>query len=151
MTCAWITHSLCHLHEMGHDHPECPERLDAISDHLLAQGLLNLTVPYDAPEATIEQLERAHTARHVTEILAASPTEGYVHVDPDTAMNPHTTKAALRAAGAVVLATDLVLKGEVNTALFLTALVTTLMTSPLLGRLGRYRNILEPAAPLAKP
>jgi len=116
MTCAWITHPDCHLHEMGHDHPECPERLDAITDHMLAQGLLNLTVPYDAPEATVEQLERAHTAHHVTEILAACPKEGYVHVDPDTAMNPHTVKAALRAAGAVVLATDLVVKGEVTTA-----------------------------------
>jgi acetoin utilization deacetylase AcuC-like enzyme len=116
MTCAWITHPECRLHEMGADHPECPERLDAISDHLLAEGLLGLTVPYDAPEATLEQLERAHTARHVTEILAASPTEGYVHVDPDTAMNPHTARAALRAAGAVVLATDLVMKGEVTTA-----------------------------------
>jgi acetoin utilization deacetylase AcuC-like enzyme len=116
MTCAWITHPECRLHEMGSDHPECPERLDAISDHLLAQGLLGLTIPYDAPEATLEQLQRAHTARHVTEILAASPTEGYVHVDPDTAMNPHTVRAALRAAGAVVLATDLVLKGEVTTA-----------------------------------
>jgi acetoin utilization deacetylase AcuC-like enzyme len=31
-------------------------------------------------------------------------------------MNPHTARAALRAAGAAVLATDLVLKGEVNTA-----------------------------------
>ena len=116
MTCAWITHPECHLHEMGAGHPECPERLDAISDHLLAQGLLNLMAPYDAPEATVEELERAHTARHVTEILAASPKDGYVHVDPDTAMNPHTLRAALRAAGAAVLATDLVLKGEVNTA-----------------------------------
>ena len=116
MTCAWITHPECHLHEMGAGHPECPERLDAISDHLLAQGLLNLMAPYDAPEATLEELERAHTARHVTEILAASPSDGYVHVDPDTAMNPHTARAALRAAGAAVLATDLVLKGEVRTA-----------------------------------
>ena len=99
MPCAWITHRDCLLHEMGEGHPECPERLDAISDHLLAQGVMGLLIPYDAPTATVEQLERAHTARHVTEILAASPREGYVHVDPDTSMNPHTVKAALRAAG----------------------------------------------------
>ncbi|MBX3671740.1 MAG: histone deacetylase family protein [Burkholderiales bacterium] len=116
MPCAWITHRDCLLHEMGEGHPECPERLDAISDHLLAQGVMGLLIPYDAPTATVEQLERAHTARHVTEILAASPREGYVHVDPDTSMNPHTVKAALRAAGAAVLATDLVLKGEVRSA-----------------------------------
>ena len=116
MPCAWITHRDCLLHEMGEGHPECPERLDAISDHLLAQGVMGLLIPYDAPTATVEQLERAHTARHVTEILAASPREGYVHVDTDTSMNPHTVKAALRAAGAAVLATDLVLKGEVRSA-----------------------------------
>jgi acetoin utilization deacetylase AcuC-like enzyme len=116
MPCAWITHRDCLLHEMGDGHPECPERLDAISDHLLAQGVMGLLIPYDAPTATVEQLERAHTARHVMEILAASPQQGYVHVDPDTSMNPHTVKAALRAAGAAVLATDLVLKGEVRSA-----------------------------------
>ncbi len=116
MPCAWITHRDCSLHEMGDGHPECPERLDAISDHLLAQGMMSLLIPYDAPVATLEQLQRAHTAHHVTEILAAAPTEGYVHVDPDTAMNPHSMKAALRAAGAAVLATDLVLKGEVRSA-----------------------------------
>ena len=66
MPCAWITHRDCQLHEMGDGHPECPERLDAISDHLLAQGLMSLLIPYDAPMATVEQLERAHTARHVT-------------------------------------------------------------------------------------
>ncbi|MBK8322991.1 MAG: histone deacetylase family protein [Betaproteobacteria bacterium] len=116
MTCAWITHRDCRLHEMGPGHPECPERLDAISDHLLAQGLMTLMIPYDAPEATVEQLERAHTAHHVLEMLNAAPAEGYIHVDPDTAMNPHSLKAALRSAGAAVLATDLVVKGEVKTA-----------------------------------
>jgi len=116
MTCAWITHRDCRLHEMGPGHPECPERLDAIADHLLAQGLMTLMIPYEAPEATVEQLERAHTAHHVLEMLNAVPAEGYVHVDPDTAMNPHSIRAALRSAGAAVLATDLVLKGEVKTA-----------------------------------
>ena len=116
MPCAWITHRDCLLHEMGPGHPECPERLEAISDHLLAQGLMSLLIPYDAPLATVEQLERAHTAHHVTEIMAASPVEGYVHVDPDTSMNPHTVKAALRSAGAAVLATDLVLKGDARVA-----------------------------------
>jgi acetoin utilization deacetylase AcuC-like enzyme len=39
-----------------------------------------------------------------------------VHLDPDTAMNPHTLQAALRAAGAAVLATDLVLQKKANAA-----------------------------------
>jgi len=39
-----------------------------------------------------------------------------VQVDPDTRMNPYTLAAARHAAGAVVLATDLVMAGEVNRA-----------------------------------
>ena len=85
MTCAWITHADCRLHEMGEGHPECPERLDAISDHLLSTGLMSVLVPFDAPQATFEQLVRAHAALYVREVMAASPTDGYVRVDPDTA------------------------------------------------------------------
>jgi Kef-type K+ transport system membrane component KefB len=40
---------------------------------------------------------------------------------------------------------------DLFTALFVTALVTTLMTRPILGALGRYRTSLESTAPLAKP
>ena len=114
--CAWITHPACNLHEMGEGHPECPERLDAINDHLLSTGLMQLLVPYDAPRATEEQLGRAHTALYVREIESMAPAEGYVHLDPDTAMNRHSLAAALHAAGAAVLATDLVLRGEVERA-----------------------------------
>ena len=44
------------------------------------------------------------------------PSRGLVHLDPDTAMNPHSLRAALHAAGAVVHATDLVLQGEAHNA-----------------------------------
>ena len=101
---------------MGPDHPECPERLDAISDYLLSSGLMGLLVPYDAPAATVEQLCRAHASLYVHEIMARSPEIGYVQVDPDTSMNSHTVEAALHAAGALVQATDLVLDGEVTRA-----------------------------------
>jgi acetoin utilization deacetylase AcuC-like enzyme len=114
--CAYITHAECALHEMGEGHPECPARLDAISDHLVSTQLMPYLAPYEAPLATPEQLGRAHTALHVQETFAASPAEGYLHVDPDTAMNPHTLEASLRAAGAAVLATELVARGEARRA-----------------------------------
>ena len=101
---------------MGEGHPECPERLDAISDHLLSTGLMQLLVPYDSPAASEEQLGRAHTALHVRSIVANAPTEGHIHLDPDTSMGPGSLSAALHAAGAAVLATDLVMKGEVQHA-----------------------------------
>ena len=116
MLSAYITHPDCTRHEMGPHHPECPERLGAINDMLLTKGLLDYMAPYDAEPATVDQLERAHAALYVQELIAASPTEGYHHVDPDTSMNPHTLQAALRAAGAVVQATDLVLGGKAPSA-----------------------------------
>ncbi len=73
-------------------------------------------VPYDAPLATAEQLGRAHTGLYVLEIFDKAPATGVVQVDPDTAMGPHTLQAALRAAGAAVEATDLVLSGKVGSA-----------------------------------
>ena len=116
MLSAYITHADCARHDMGEHHPECPERLGAINDHLLVKGLLDYMVPYDAPLATKEQLSRAHASLYVSEIFEASPAEGLHAVDPDTNMCPHTLTAALRAAGAAVQATDLVLAGDAPTA-----------------------------------
>ena len=116
MTTAYISHPSFMLHEMGPGHPECPERLAAIHDHLLMRGLLDLMPPYDAPAVTHEQLLRVHDALYVAEIETASPASGYVHVDPDTAMNRHTLTAARHAAGAAVLAAELVVRGEAQSA-----------------------------------
>lgn len=113
---AYISHDDCSKHEMGALHPESPERLAAIKDLLLIKGLLDYMQPYDAPLATEEQLGRAHTLLHVHEIAAKVPAADYEQVDPDTWMNPHSYRAALRAAGAAVLATDLVVRGEAPVA-----------------------------------
>lgn len=109
---AYISHPDCIKHDMGDQHPECPERIGAINDHLLIQGLLDYMQPHDAPLATREQLGRAHAMNYVSEIENQAPSEGYVQVDPDTLMNPYSLQAALRAAGAAVLAVDLVLTGK---------------------------------------
>ena len=113
---AYITHGDCARHEMGPQHPECPERLAAIHDHLLIKGLLDCMVAHDAPLATQDQLARAHSALYVREILASSPPTGYTRIDPDTCMNPFSAQAALRAAGSAVLATDLVVTGQASAA-----------------------------------
>ena len=105
---------------MGRGHPECPQRLDAINDHLIAVGLADALDHREAPLATLAQLERAHTASHVRELQAlAEPlaASGEHHaLDPDTSAGPGTWGAALRAAGAAVAATDAVLDGEVVNA-----------------------------------
>jgi acetoin utilization deacetylase AcuC-like enzyme len=101
---------------MGAHHPEQPARLSAIEDQLIASGVADHLQRYEAPLASDEQLTRVHPREYVRAIREMAPAEGTVHLDPDTAMNPYTLQAALRAAGAAVLATDLVLKGEVSSA-----------------------------------
>ena len=107
---AYISHPSSLRHEMGEHHPECPDRVAAIADRLLMRGVLDLMDSYDAPRASFEQIGRAHDTRYLLELQAMSPGAGSANVDPDTAMNPHTFDAALHAAGALVLATELVLR-----------------------------------------
>ncbi|OGA73035.1 MAG: deacetylase [Betaproteobacteria bacterium RIFCSPLOWO2_12_FULL_66_14] len=116
MTTAFITHSDCLKHEMGRHHPECPERLTAIEDHLVASGLATVLERHEAPLADIEDIARVHALDYIEEVRAATPEHGTVHLDPDTAMCPHSWAAALRSAGAAVLATDLVAGGRVQSA-----------------------------------
>ncbi|SFM39976.1 histone deacetylase family protein [Rugamonas rubra] len=106
---AYISHPDCLKHTMGEQHPESPERIGAINDMLLIKGLLDFMQPFDAPLASEKQLAQAHSLLHIHTMAALSPVDGSVQVDPDTSMNPHTYRAALRAAGAAVLAVDLVL------------------------------------------
>ncbi len=115
-TTAFITHRDCWLHEMGSFHPECPDRLAAINDRLIASGLDLYLSFHDAPVATEEQVCRAHDSAYFQQLVESVPEHGIRHLDPDTAMCPSTLKAALRSAGAGILATDLVMKGEIENA-----------------------------------
>jgi acetoin utilization deacetylase AcuC-like enzyme len=101
---------------MGPYHPECPDRLGAIGDRLIAAGLDAHLERFTAPAATREQLERVHGSGYVDAIEAASPDSGLSYLDPDTALCPDSLAAARHAAGAVVLGVDLVMRGECRTA-----------------------------------
>ena len=109
---AFISHVDCAKHDMGAYHPECPARLAAIEDSLIVARIADLLARYDAPLAGMEQLLRVHPRPYIEAIESAAPSHGIVHLDPDTAMCPQTLAAALRAAGAGVLATDLVVSGK---------------------------------------
>ena len=116
MPTAYLTHPSCFLHEMGPHHPECPERLSAINDRVIAAGLDGYVEHHTAPAATREQIERVHGTRYFDDLKEASPASGLHFIDPDTALNPHTLDAALHAAGAVVKAVDLAMSGACKTA-----------------------------------
>jgi acetoin utilization deacetylase AcuC-like enzyme len=114
LTTALLTHPDCARHEMGEHHPESPERLHSVLAALEASGLKLVAV--EAPEATREQLERVHDSAHVDFVFETAPSSGYAYLDPDTSMSPSSLSASLRAAGAVVKATDLVMGGKARRA-----------------------------------
>jgi acetoin utilization deacetylase AcuC-like enzyme len=102
----WLTHPECGMHEMGAGHPESPERLAAVERAVAASPIGARRTIAEAGAARPEMLERAHDPRLVAQLLEAAPKSGYVQLDADTVMNPHTAQAALRAAGACVQAVD---------------------------------------------
>ena len=120
MSTAFYSHSDCRRHDMGPGHPECPQRLDAIDDHLLKHGLLDVVERREAPLAELADLGRAHESHYVVELqdLLERVAERGEHcaLDPDTMAGPGTWRAVLRAAGAAVAATDAVLDGAVENA-----------------------------------
>jgi len=83
------------LHPTVH-HPESPRRLEVLLD---AVGEWQ-----DAGPATVEQIERCHTAEHVARIRAI---EGETWLDGDTPASATSFEAALLAAGAAVEAVRL--------------------------------------------
>jgi acetoin utilization deacetylase AcuC-like enzyme len=113
---ALIGHSACSLHEMGKGHPECPERIAAISDRLMASGIWDYLLHINASPATREQLARVHPEAYLDKLALMSPATGHVHLEPDTAMNPYSLNAAYYAAGAGVQAVDMVMSGKAQNA-----------------------------------
>lgn len=116
MTTAFISHPDTLLHVMDGAHPESPARISAIKNALTSRAVMQKLQVYEAPEATDEQLMRAHSPQYVSHIRKIAPRAGLVRLEPDTAMGPMTLSAALHAAGAAVLGTDLVMSGKADNA-----------------------------------
>ena len=120
MTTGFYSHPDCMRHEMGASHPESPARLQAIRDCLAADGIISLLDCRDAPEADLADIARVHTAAAIARVRDNVPQETggtrYYPLDGDTLLNAHSWKAALRAAGAAVAATDAVVNGQLDNA-----------------------------------
>ena len=113
---ALIADPSCRNHLAGRDHPERPERFDAVMEGLRRAGLLERLIPVTARAATIEELLLVHrrdyllTAQH--DIAAGYPslTTG------DTDITTDSWTVALLAAGAVLSAVDAVASGKTRNA-----------------------------------
>jgi acetoin utilization deacetylase AcuC-like enzyme len=107
---------------LGHDtltHPENASRVEACLRLLEASGLVARLEQPECRDATIEELTRIHTAAHVERVQRAGE-RGPVMVLADTIANTGTYAAALRAAGAVIGATEAIVRGDFDAAYCLT-------------------------------
>ena len=111
-----ITHDECLLHEMQPRHPERPDRLRAVLEHLHASGLAAELQLSQSNPVTTEQLKCIHDANLLRHLETTSPATGLVPIDPDTSIGPHSLNAAAHAAGAVVDAVTAVLQGDATRA-----------------------------------
>ncbi|MEN9866091.1 MAG: hypothetical protein RL748_1681 [Pseudomonadota bacterium] len=117
MTTAFYSHPDCQRHEMGSWHPESPARLQAIADQLILSRIDSFLQHREAPPATLEDLARVHKPQAIALVQENIPVAPeYYPLDGDTSLNSHSWRAALRAAGAAVAATDAVIAGEIDNA-----------------------------------
>ena len=116
MATAYFHHPDCEKHDMGDDHPESPRRLSAIREHLHQKGLWEQLTINEAEEAAHDELRRAHPDSYITQLEQMTPKQGRIMADPDTAMNPHTLRAAKLAAGSGVQAVNQVLTNQARNA-----------------------------------
>ncbi|WP_028100419.1 histone deacetylase family protein [Pseudoduganella violaceinigra] len=117
MSTAIYSHPDCRRHEMGDWHPECPARLQAISDQLINAQIDGLLEHREAPLADESSIARNHSANAIAIVRDHLPAGGdYYPIDGDTSLNAHSWNAARRAAGAALAATDAVIDREIDNA-----------------------------------
>lgn len=115
MTTALLTHPACLAHETPPGHPECVERLEVVLEALKEPAFSELEW-IEARAASVDELQLVHPPAFVETITDLSPATGFARIDADTAMSPGSFEAALRAAGSVCQAVDMVMAGEADNA-----------------------------------
>jgi acetoin utilization deacetylase AcuC-like enzyme len=116
MTTALLADPLFREHLAGRDHPERPERYDAVLAGLERAGLLDRVTRIEARDAAEDELLLCHTADYLgaarRDIASGQP---YLSTG-DTEITPSSWDVAVRAAGGVLAAVDAVFAGRADNA-----------------------------------
>src|SRR3989475_12441274 len=93
-----VFHPACQRHDPGLGHPERPERIVALLAALRAAEMASAVEWCEARPATLEALERVHSARYL-DGLERLARQGGGAVQADTLMSPARLVADVAAAG----------------------------------------------------
>ena len=111
-----FTHPSCLEHLVSLGHPERPERLGAVLDHLRSIDIWSELDVFQARAASRTDLERVHSQQLVAEVEALIPESGILQIEIDTSISPKSFEAASCAVGAVIEAVRRTLAGTSDRA-----------------------------------
>ncbi len=103
-------------HDMGHGHPESPQRLRAIVAKLTETGLISNLIKIEPKAAEDDWVTQVHTNTYVKALHTRAPKQGYVSLDPDTSMSPGSLGDAYLAGGGGLTAVAAIMDKRVDNA-----------------------------------
>jgi acetoin utilization deacetylase AcuC-like enzyme len=113
---ALLTSEMLLLHTPPSGHPERPDRLSTMMNHLRRTPLWKELVHLSPRQADEQEILRVHTKGHVEHIKQVCEQGGGVLDEGDTHAVPRSYEVALVAAGAALRATEAILTNEVEAA-----------------------------------
>ena len=116
LTTAILADPICREHLIGRQHPERPERFDAVFQGLERAGFLDRALRIQPRPVTEDEMMLCHT-RHYLHLAQKDIESGYASLSTgDTDVTPNSWEIARRAAGGALNAVDAVLTGEARNA-----------------------------------
>ncbi len=113
---AFVYHPDYLLHAPPFEHPESPERLRAIVEHLESAGLLGRMIPVTPDYAKDEDVLRVHDPDYLRKVELACRRGDITLDSEDTYLNRHSYTTALLSAGGAIAGVDAVLSGKADRA-----------------------------------
>ncbi len=101
------------LHSAGALHPESPQRLESILEHLQTSKLRQKLIQITPEPAELSWIEKIHAQEYISSVKDACAS-GVTHLDADTGICSKSYDVALLAAGAGLTAADSILSGKIN-------------------------------------
>ena len=112
----YVTHPDYLLHVPPFDHPESPDRLVAIDEHLRSTGLIESLVPVAPGEPSEEDVARVHDPDYMRRLELACRRGDLTLESEDTYLNKNSYGIALLAAAGAVAGANVVATGRVDRA-----------------------------------
>src|SRR5512134_635647 len=111
-TVAFVYHPDYLLHAPPFDHPESPERLVAITEHLAARGLLEKMIAVAPEYADEADITLVHDPEYLRKIEAGCRRGDLTLDAEDTYLNRHSYTTALLSAGGAIAGAEAVISGK---------------------------------------